>query len=246
MQFGFLGDMMRAREKVTGGDSVKTTFFYNASLVPARIRIHSGENFLISSRERTAIQWEGDALSLWISSGTESWRDKKGGYIFSLEASYHFDSFQEGQTLTIIHQRDQAGVSVYLDRMFLFEEEVPYVTLSLQVLGLEAIRKTFRRACRRRFFLVTPIEETPGLVIVGLIAGAILTWFLGWKAAAVYFPALYGFLLLFNFVTGKIGDKLFQRIFKVDSEKKEFENLCREEALLEYYREKELGTGRFL
>ena len=176
---------------------MKTTFFYNDSPVPARVRIHSGESFAIPPRERAAIQWEGDTLALWVSSGAESWRDKKSGYIFSLEAGYRFDSLPEGQTLTI--------------------------------------RKTFRRACRRRFFLVTPIEETPGLVIVGLIAGAILTWFLGWKAAVIYFPALYGFLLLFNFVTGKIGDKLFQRIFKADSEKKEFENLCREKVLLEYY-----------
>lgn len=225
---------------------MKTTFFYNDSPVPAKIRIHSGESFLIPPRKKAAIQWEGNALSLWVSSGAESWRDKKGGYIFSLEAGYRFDSFPEGQTLTITHQRDQAGLSVYLDRMFLLGEGAPCVTRSLQVLGLKAIRQTFHRVCRRRFFLVTPLEETPGLVIVGLIAGAILTWFLGWKAAVVYFPALYGFLLLFNFVTGKLGDKLFQKIFKADSEKKEFEALCREEALLEYYGGNELGAGGLL
>lgn len=213
--------------------------FYNHSPLPSAVQVDQDEKFLISPYESAVAEAKGEGpVCISVSSGVESWRDKKDGYVFSLEAVYRFDTLAEGQNFHITHQRDKAGLSVYLDRMFLEGEELECVEASLHILGLETIRKIFCRACRRQFLLVTPIEETPGLVILGVIGGAVLAWYFGWKAAAIYFPALYSFILLFNFVTGKIGDKLFKRVFNTENEKQEFENLCQEEHLLEYYRVK--------
>lgn len=208
--------------------------FFNECRKAVRIRMDSGTEIQIAPLQTITTESQTNHPQIAVRPIAESYFHK-GAYTFMLEVQYFFTGLAEQETIRITRGKTRVDTNLYFDRLYLIPETAACTVQSYQVLGEYSIKKTFRKNQRTHFWLIEPIRDLPGLVILWLIAGIALAFYWGWNFSLLYFPIGYAILLAINWVTGKISNRILKSIFKTSTEAETFYSYLDSGKIAQYY-----------
>ena len=174
-----------------------------------------------------------DALNISVKLNTNS-QVAKGKYTLVLETKYIFTNISDNDTFSITREKIRVDSDVYYDRLFLSAKKATYFSESHSVSDNEKMKKAYNKSRLIKFLLISPIEE-PGMFIVLLILGIVLSCYWGWKLAVIYFPLAYIFILALQWFTASVFKQILNKGLKIDDETQMFFNYFENEHIMSYY-----------
>lgn len=208
--------------------------FLNCCRYAVSVAIGSGSPVEIQPHCTVSIPCEkSDTLNISVKLNTNS-QVAKGKYTLVLETKYVFTNISDNDTFSITREKVRVGSDVYYDRLFLSAKKATYLSETHSVLDSEKMKKAYNKSRLIKFLLISPIEE-PGMFIVLLILGIVLSCYWGWKLAVIYFPLAYIFLLALQWLTASVFKQILNKGLKIDDETQMFFNCFENEHIMSYY-----------
>ena len=210
--------------------------FFNHCRYAVLVRVGTAEPIRIPAHKMAWIECGASTFDVSIRRDTESYFEKSwSSYVLVLETWYHCENLRENDILRITREKARVDVNVYFDRLFLTANIASCRVQSYMVAGAEAMKKRFQKSRRAHFFLSSPLETMPGLLVLLLVLGIILTFNFGLQFAAVYFPCAYIFSLLLSWVIDQFCVSFLTFLCKIPSDKREFYRCFQNEWISAYY-----------
>lgn len=128
-------------------------------------------------------------LKLILKQNKESYRENHAiRYHLLVESEYHITDVCDGETFKITREKIQFDLGVLYERLFLLVTNASIYHEHHRIAGEEKIKKIYKKSRKLNMFLFGPLEDSTGLVVLLIIIGIVLSGFLGWKLAVIYFP----------------------------------------------------------
>lgn len=210
--------------------------FFNHCRYAVLVRVGTAEPVRIPAHKMAWIECSGSTFDVSIRQATDSYFQKDcSSYVFILESLYHCENVEENEILQITREKARVDVKVYFDRLFLTAKKASCRVQSYAVAGATAVKKRFQKSQRARFLFISPVETMPGLLVLLLVMGIILTFNFGWLFATVYFPCAYIVTLVLSWVIDQFCVSFLKFLCKTPSEKTEFYRCFQNEWIAAYY-----------
>lgn len=208
--------------------------FNNHNRFPVTITVNDLPAITLQPSEIKSVEVYSDSLKVLLKHSYESYLPK-GWSIYNLviNSEYTISNFAENEVFHINREKIGFDTNAVYDRLFIASLNSTVLSETHKVSSEEKMKKHFLKSLRLNRFVIAPIEQSTGLTVMLLIAGAIISYFIGIKFALIYFPAVYVFLVLLNWCIDKFVNSLlksdesketFYSYFESDFIKKYFEN----------------------
>lgn len=210
--------------------------FQNTSNEIVIVSLSNGDSWELQPKQIVVKELSCDSelivnLSLNRASGVH-----KRTYTFVLETQYVIESVCENELITISREKVCFHpLPAYYDRLFLLPNNAKVLSESHIVSNAEYLKKQYQKERRIDLFFIDPwaenILEAFGLFVIGVV----LSVFLGWGFAFVYFPCAYFLLLAINWIGGHIGKAFIKGCTELNTEEEEFLEWFENDRIKKYY-----------
>lgn len=207
-------------------------FFNNHNRFHVIIKVNDSPFITLQPNEIKSVEVYSDILKVLLKHSYES-HMPKGWSVYNLviNSEYIISKFEENEVFHINREKIRFDTNAIYDRLFIASLNSTILSETHQVSAEEKMKKHFVKSKRLDRFIIEPIEQSTGLTLVLLIAGVIISYFIGIKFALIYFPAVYIFLVLLNWGI----DKFVNSALKLDESTEAFYSYFESDFIKEYF-----------
>lgn len=206
--------------------------FNNHNHFPVIIKVNDSPFITLQPNETKSVEVFSDCLKVLLKHSYESYMPK-GWKVYNLviNSEYTISNFTENEVFHINREKIRFDTNVVYDRLFIASQNSTVLSETHKVSSEEKMKKHFAKSKRLDRFIIEPIEQSTGLTVVLIIAGIIISYFIGIKFALIYFPAVYIFLVLLNWCI----DKFVNTTLKLDESTEKFYSYFKSDFIKEYF-----------
>ena len=188
-------------------------YFINQNHYPVVIEIKNKEIILLDAFQNKEIEIFDNITEITLKHCYESYIPKNTTILhLAINSKYRITNIHNGEKLYISREKMRISLDVCYDRLFLSTQEALITEESHSISSEEKIRNYISKRKAINRFLIAPIEQSTLFFVFGILVGVALTFFLGWMFAVIYFPALYLFLVLFNWIIDRFWSCIEKKI----------------------------------
>lgn len=208
-------------------------YLINQNHYPVVIELKNKEMILLDAFQNKKIEIFEDVFEITLKHSYESYIPKNSTILhLVINSKYRIANIHNGEKFYISREKMRISFDVYYDRLFLSTRKALITDEAHIISSEEKIRKYVKKRVTINRFLIAPFEQSTGLLIIGIIIGCVLSYFIGLKFAILYFPVLHLFLVLFNWTIDSFWDLVGKKVF---NEKNHFDLYFEDEFIKNFY-----------
>lgn len=206
--------------------------FNNHNRFPVIIKVNNSSFITLQPGETKSVEIYSDSLKVLLKHSYESYMPKwRSVYNLVINSEYIISKFEENEVFHINREKIRFEINAVYDRLFIESLNSTILSETHQVSAEEKMKKHFVKSKRLDRFIIEPIEQSTGLTVALLIAGVIISYFIGIKFALIYFPAIYISLVLLNWCI----DKFVNSALKLDESAEAFYSYFESDFIKNYF-----------
>lgn len=159
---------------------------------------------------------------------------KNGFYYLNIRTELNINTIPTDGVVTITLTEVDIGTNIYLTTPKILINQDFNPPLKFSVLNKEAIKKHAIKKRRKQIFFTDIFEYAQGELLLAILIGVAIFYFLGWKVGLIYLFFSYWVLVVWNYLTNKSVNFIFKKALKMEDEKSQLIKFLNDEFLLEY------------
>lgn len=207
--------------------------FINNSAEPIHI-YYNNENLIRLLPQESQFVELVPMLNYKISIESNNSNYKNGFYYLNIRTEINIVTIPEDCVFTITLAKVDTGTNIYLITPKISTNQNCDLKMKFSVLNKEDIKKHAVKTKRRQIFFTDIFEYAQGELLLAILIGVAIFYFLGWKIGLIYLFFAYWILVIWNYLTNKSVNFIFKKAFKMDDEKSQLIKFLNDEFLLEY------------